>query len=107
MQEGCVIVPTVGAAGVTGCELITTLLSGDEVHPDSLVTVNEYVFAVNPVIEILVPVPVMDPPGVLVRVQVPDEGRPLSNTLPVAEVHVGCVTEPSMGADGVTGCGLI
>ena len=52
----------------------------------------------------LVPVPeVVVPPGVLVRVHVPVEGKPLNGTLPVAKAHVGCVTVPTMGADGVTG----
>ena len=35
---GCVIVPTVGAAGVTGCALITTSADASEVHPTELVT---------------------------------------------------------------------
>jgi len=36
---GCVIAPTVGAAGVEGCILITTLADGIEVHPAAFVTV--------------------------------------------------------------------
>jgi hypothetical protein len=38
-QVGCVIVPTVGAVGVTGCGLITTLADATEVHPAEFVTV--------------------------------------------------------------------
>ena len=38
-QVGWVIVPTVGAAGVAGCALITTLADATEVHPAALVTV--------------------------------------------------------------------
>ena len=38
-QVGWVIVPTIGAAGVTGCGLITTLAEAGEVHPTALVTV--------------------------------------------------------------------
>jgi len=38
-QVGCVIVPTVGAVGVTGCALMTTLAEAGEVHPAALVTV--------------------------------------------------------------------
>ena len=38
-QVGWVIVQTVGAAGVAGCELITTLTDAAEVHPTLLVTV--------------------------------------------------------------------
>jgi len=45
-------------------------------------------------------------PGVLVNVQVPD-GKPLSNTLPVAVVQFGWVTVPTTGAVGVAGCALI
>ena len=36
---GCVIVPIIGAVGVTGCTLITTLFEAAEVHPEELVTV--------------------------------------------------------------------
>ena len=38
-QFGWTIVPTLGATGVTGCVLITTLAEGTEVHPAELVTV--------------------------------------------------------------------
>jgi len=38
-QVGCVIAPTVGAEGVTGCELITTFAEATDVHPTELVTV--------------------------------------------------------------------
>ena len=40
LQVVCVIVPTVGADGVTGCVLIITLPDIDEVHPTEFVTVN-------------------------------------------------------------------
>ena len=46
-------------------------------------------------------------PGVLVKVQVPDAGKPFSTTLPVASEQVGCVIVPSVGAAGVTGCVLM
>ena len=36
---GCVMVPTVGAAGVAGCASITTSADATEVHPAALVTV--------------------------------------------------------------------
>jgi hypothetical protein len=39
VQEGWVIVPTVGATGVTGCALITTLADATDVHPTEFVTV--------------------------------------------------------------------
>jgi len=38
-QVGCVIVPTIGADGVTGWVLITMAGVGREVHPIALVTV--------------------------------------------------------------------
>ena len=39
VHVGWVMVPTVGADGVTGCALITTLADDNEVHPAALVTV--------------------------------------------------------------------
>ena len=38
-QVVCVIVPTVGADGVTGCALITILAEATEVQPTELVSV--------------------------------------------------------------------
>ncbi len=53
---------------------------------------------------VVVPVPVI-PPGLIVHV--PLDGNPFKTTLPVATVHVGCVIVPTVGADGVAGCGFI
>ena len=39
-QVGCVIVPAVGAEGVTGCALIITFVDPNDVHPTEFVTVN-------------------------------------------------------------------
>ena len=39
VQVGCVIVPTVGAVGGSGCVLITTSADAGDVHPAALVTV--------------------------------------------------------------------
>jgi hypothetical protein len=39
MQVGGVMAPTVGADGVAGCALMTTLADAEEVHPAELVTV--------------------------------------------------------------------
>jgi hypothetical protein len=39
LQVGWVIVPTVGAVGVAGWVLITTLAEDDEIQPEALVTV--------------------------------------------------------------------
>lgn len=47
------------------------------------------------------------PPGVLVRVQVPVEGKPLNATLPVARAHVGCVIVPTIGAVGFDGLAVM
>lgn len=38
---GWVMVPMTGAAGVTGCVIITTSPDGPEIHPEAFVTVNE------------------------------------------------------------------
>jgi hypothetical protein len=45
--------------------------------------------------------------GLLVRVQVPEDGSPLRATLPVATPQVGWVTALIVGAAGVTGWELI
>ena len=43
-----------------------------------------------PVTLVLIPVPVVViPPGDLVKVQVPEAGRPLKTTLPAARAQVG------------------
>ena len=55
----------------------------------------------------LVPVPVsVLPSGILVNVQIPEEGKPFRTTLPVAKVQVVWVTVPTIGAAGVTGWAL-
>jgi hypothetical protein len=83
-------VPITGAVGVDGCVLMTTLADATEVHPKSFVTVKEYVPAASPEIVVLVPVPVVVvPPGDLVKVQVPEAGKPFNATLPVAIAQVG------------------
>ena len=90
VQVVWVIVPTAGGVGVDGLVLIVTLADDDEVHPEEVVTVKEYVPAASPEIVVLVPVPgVVVPPGVLVSVHVPDAGRPLNTTLPVPTEDVG------------------
>ena len=54
------------------------------------------------------PLPVVvAPPGLAVTVQVPEDGNPLSATLPVATPHMGWVIAPTTGAVGVTGAVLI
>lgn len=99
-QVGCVMVPITGAVGVAGCAFITTLPVEGEIQPEALVTVKVYVPAASPLMVVLDPEPVVVPPGVLVIVQFPD-GNPLRTTLPVAREHVGCVTVPTTGAEGV------
>ena len=37
----------------------------------------------------------------------PVEGKPVNTTLPVANVHVGGVIVPIVGAEGIGGCGFI
>ena len=69
---------------------MTTLPDATEIHPKSLVTVKVYVPAASPDIVVVVPVPVVVvPPGVLVKVQVPEAGKPFKPTLPVATMQVG------------------
>lgn len=103
VQVGCVIELTVGAAGVTGCALITALADGAEIHPTELVTVKVRVPAARPVNSRLVPVPFIAP-GLTTQFPV---GKPPNSTLPVATEQVGCVIETIVGAVGVTGCTLM
>ena len=57
---------------------------------------------VSPDMVVLVPVPVVVvPPGERVNVHVPEEGSPLSTTLPVDTKQVGWVMVPTVGADEV------
>jgi len=54
------------------------------------------------------PVPVVViPPGALVNVHVPVDGKLLRITLPVAVAQVGCVIVPTTGVVGFNGCALI
>jgi hypothetical protein len=81
--------------------VITT--SADEVdeHPSALVTTKLYVPAVRPETVVTVPVPfVVTAPGLRINVHVPDEGNPLSTTLPVETTQVRLVIFPIAGADG-------
>jgi hypothetical protein len=50
---------------------------------------------------------VVVPPGLLVNVQLPLEGKPFRTTLPVERRHVGCVIVPTTGGVGVDGCAFI
>lgn len=103
VHVGGVIVPTNGAIGISGCGFIRTLVDTPEVHPDELVTVKKYVPGTIPERVVLVAEPII-PPGLIV--QVPD-GKPLSTTLPVPDIQVGCVIVPTTGGDGFDGCVLI
>jgi hypothetical protein len=101
VQVGGVIVPTTGGVGVGGWEGITTLPDGGDVQPVISSTVNVYVPSGRLAIVVLVPVPVyVVPPGVLLMVHVPDDGKPLRTTLPVETVQVGGVMVPITGAEG-------
>ena len=87
---------------------MTTLADTGEVHPEALVTVKVQLPAASPDIVVLAPVPVLVvPPGVLVNVHDPVDGRPLNATLPVATVQVGWVIVPTAGAEGDPGCAFI
>ena len=100
VHEGCVIVPTVGAAGVAGCVLITTPADAGDTHPTALVTVKVGIPVARPGIVRFVPVPAITPG---LTVQFP-AGKPPKITLPVETAQVGCVIKPTVGACGVAGC---
>ena len=103
VQVGCVIVPTVGAAGVDGWMSIITSADTADVQPEALVTVYEFVPGVSPDTVEVTPVPVIDP-GLMVQFP---SGNPLNSMLPVATEQVACVKVPVIGAEGVSGCELI
>jgi len=84
-QVGCVMVPTMGAAGEAEEAMITTLAVATEVHPAALVTVKLFVPGVTPEIVVMVVDPAMAP-GFMVQVPV---GKPLKITLPVGMAQVG------------------
>lgn len=111
IQVGCVIVPAIGAAGVKGCASITAFVETADTQPDEFVTVKVYViFSAKPLKLPVVTGPepeIVDPPGAAVTVHVPEFGKPLKSTLPVAIEQVGCVIAPTTGAEGVEGCALI
>ena len=90
VQVGWVMVPTTGAVGLAGGVLMTTFPDVTETQLKELVTVKVQVPADSPVMVVEVPVPVeVVPPGLRVSVQVPEAGRPLRTTLPVATAQVG------------------
>lgn len=95
--------PITGAVGAVGIALMTTLPDALDTHPVALVTVNMYVPVARPDIVTVAPVPV-NAPGLIVQVPA---GKPVSITLPVVTVHVGCVIVPATGAVGVAGCAAI
>jgi hypothetical protein len=87
---------------------MTTFPDKTEVHPIEFVTLKEYVPDVNPLTVVPVPEPVeVISPGIRVSIQVPDIGRPVSTTLPVATEHPGCVIVPGTGAEGAGGGALM
>jgi hypothetical protein len=102
------MVPTDGAAGVTGWTSMITSADDSDMQLYELVTVkvNVPVGIVVMVVEVPIPVFVV-PPGFLITVQLPVDGNPVSTTLPVDNAHVGCVISPIAGAVGVGGCALI
>ena len=87
--------------------MVTAPDMGD-VHPAALVTVNVHDPALSPLMVVVGPLPlIVVPPGYFVKIQFPEEGSPLSRTLPVEIRQVGCTGIPGCGAAGVAGCGLI
>jgi hypothetical protein len=104
-DEGCVMVPIIGAVGAEGALLIITSAEECDVQPAELVTSNLYVPGRRFEIVAEVPVPAIAP-GLMIHV--PLAGRPLSTTLPVVARHDdGCVIVPIIGAVGAAGAGLM
>ena len=90
-------------SGLPGVEIITSA-DGRDVHPAVLVTVKVYKPPGRPAAIKVVPVPaVVTSSGRRVRTHAPDDGNPLSCTLPVGTSSVGCVTVPVTGVEGVAG----
>lgn len=97
-----VIVPTKGAVGTGGCELITALFDVAEVQKLAVVTVKVYVPGESPENVVVDPFPEdIVPIGLEVITQLSVGGNPLRATLPVLDVHVVCVINPITGAAGI------
>jgi hypothetical protein len=102
------MIPITGADGEDGTVRITASADAVDMQPAELATVNLKVPEGRAETIVLIPLPVVVMlPGVLVNVQVPVEGSPLNWTLPLAAEHDVGVTDPTIGADGVTGCGFM
>ena len=83
-EDGWVITPILGEAGVPGGEIIITSVEGSEIQPASLVMLKLYVPGTRFVMVMVVPVPFIAP-GLIVHV--PVAGRPLNTMLPVGTAH--------------------
>jgi len=58
---------------------------------------------INPLINAVIPVPVVNDPGVEFNVHVPEVGKPFITTEPVLIKQFGCVIVPIIGVEGVIG----
>jgi len=83
-DEGCVIVPAIGAVGAAGAICMITSADARDIHPASLVTVKLWVPGVRFEMVVLVPVPAIAP-GLIIHT--PVAGRPFNITLPVVAIH--------------------
>ena len=83
-EEGCVIVPTIGAVGAAGAMCMITSADGRDIHPAALVTSKLLVPGARFGIVVEVPVPAIEP-GLII--QIPVAGRPFNATLPVEAMH--------------------
>ena len=90
VHVGGVIVPTIGAGGISGCAFIKTLPDGEDIHPVEFVTEKVYVPEGSVETVNVAPEPeIITPPGFLDNVQLPVDGSPLKTTLPVDNAQVG------------------
>ena len=95
-----------GVAGVDGCALMVILEEATEVQ-EPFDTVKEKLPAAILLKFAVAPEPDRVAPPVAVTVQVPDEGNPISATVPVANEQVGWAVTLGPGAVGVVGCAFM
>jgi hypothetical protein len=90
-----------GTAGEGGWAFIVNDDEAGDMQPNWFATVYVNVPEGTPVSVVVEPVPNdVTASGFLVNVHVPEAGKPLNDTLPVATEQVGCTSDPITGAVG-------